>query len=251
MKTRRFLSLILSLLLLAACVPAAAEESDPLGKYAEPVTITTVKNLGAGTLDFQEGDSIDDNVWTRLYKEALNVDVQFLWTTNEQQYAQKVNIAITANEIPDLMSVSAAQLKMMYENGQIMDVTDVVDDNISDLVRENLYSDGGLAVDSATFDGRLYAIPAIASGLSSAYVLWVRTDWLENLGLALPETVDDMMAIAEAFTTQDPDGDGVDDTYGLAVYKDLFEGGFSCLEGFFNAYGAYPNIWLNNGGTLT
>ncbi len=33
----------------------------------------------------------------------------------------------------------------------------------------------------------------------TAKVLWVRTDWLDNLGLELPETVEDMRNIAEAF----------------------------------------------------
>lgn len=246
---RRILTLALSLMLVCANVPAMAEEIG-MKAFEQPVTITAVKNIGGGTLDFPEGDSIDNNVWTRLYKDALNVDVKYLWTTNEQQYAQKVNIAITANEIPDVMGVSAAQLSMMHENGQLMDMTDVLEQNMTDLLRTNLYSDGGLAVKAATFDDRIYAIPGVTSGLLSAYVLWVRTDWLEKLNLEIPKTMDDVMVLAETFTKQDPDGNGQNDTFGLAMHKDLFEGGFSCLEGFFNAYGAYPNIWLNKDGKI-
>lgn len=247
---RKMTALLLALLMLTACVTSLAEGNDPFAKYDEPVTITVAKNLGAGTLDFPEGDSIESNVWTRLYKDALNVDVKFVWTTNEQQYAQKVNISIMSNDVPDVMAVNAQQLAMMYENGQLMDMTDILENNISEQVRENLYADGGLALSAASFDGRLYAIPAVGSGLLSAYVLWVRTDWLDNLGLSIPTTMDELMTVAEAFTRNDPDGNGKDDTYGLAVYKDLFEGGFACLEGFFNCYGAYPNIWLNQDGTL-
>lgn len=221
-------------------------QSGPFVKYEEPVEITAVKNLGAG-IQYPEGDSLENNVWTRYYEEALNVKVNWEWSTNVEQYVQKVNIAITSDDIPDVMQVSASQMKMMYDNGQIMDITDVMDENLAPFTEEVLHSDGGLAMQAATFDGRLYAIPKIGSPLMTAKVLWVRTDWLENLGLELPKTVEEMRAVAEAFTTQDPDGNGIDDTYGLAVYKDLYGSGYADLTGFFNAYNAYPGIWVDNG----
>ena len=235
---RKMTALLLALLMLTACVTSLAEGNDPFAKYDEPVTITVAKNLGAGTLDFPEGDSIESNVWTRLYKDALNVDVKFVWSTNEQQYAQKVNISIMSNDVPDLMAVNAQQLAMMYENGQLMDMTDILENNISEQVRENLYADGGLALSAASFDGRLYAIPAVGSGLLSAYVLWVRTDWLDNLDLSIPTTVDELMTVAEAFTRNDPDGNGKDDTYGICIDQ------YYNLSYFFPMFNAYNGIWL-------
>ncbi len=247
---KQWLSLLLVLMLAMACMPVAMAENDPLAPYPETIVVTASKDLGANSPTFPEGDSLENNVWTRLYKDALNIDVQFVWSTNEQQYAQKANIAITANEIPDVMKVSSAQLSMMRENDQLMDMTDILEENMSDLVRKTIYADGGLSLDSATFGGRLYAIPNIGSGLLSAYVLWVRTDWLEKLNLNAPTTMDELLTVARAFVEQDPDGNGTNDTYGLAMYKDIFDGGFSCMEGFFNAFGAYPNIWIEKDGKL-
>ena len=273
MKKRKLVALIMALTLAAALVngcgdpgtgsneqPAetgaaegtetgtAQEEAaaDPFGRYEEPVEVSSVKNLGAG-IEFPEGESLEDNVWTRYLEETLNIRINWEWSTNTEQYAQKVNIAITSDDIPDVMQVSASQMKMMYDNGQIMDITDVMEDYLAPFTKEVLNSDGGVAMQAATFDGRLYAIPKIGSPLLSAKVLWVRTDWLDNLGLELPETVEDMRNIAEAFTTQDPDGNGADDTYGLALYKDLYGSGFADLTGFFNAYNAYPGIWVDTG----
>ncbi|MDR1444389.1 MAG: extracellular solute-binding protein, partial [Treponema sp.] len=174
----------------------------------------------------------------------------YTWTTNEQQYAQKVNISITSNDIPDIMGVNNVQLKMMHENGQLMDMTDILSQYLAPFTRDVIYQDNGDAVKSATFDGRLYAIPLTGFGLGNAMVLWVRTDWLTKLGLSVPTTPEEFLAVAEAFATRDPDGNGRQDTYGLAVYKDLFDGGFACLEGFFNMYGAYPHIWIPNGNNL-
>lgn len=245
------LAMLLSMTLGGASAAVADSAAvDPFGKYDPPIEITAVKSLGSGSLDFPEGDSIDDNVWTRYYEEVLGIKVKFLWTTNEQQYDQKVNIAITANDLPDIMAVRNTQLKMMYENEQLMDMTEILPTYMAPFTAEVMNADGGAGLKSATFDGKLYAIPQVGSGLGSTKVLWVRTDWLEKLGLELPETVEDMLAISDAFTTKDPDGNGANDTYGLAVYKDLFDGGYAGLEGFFNAYGAYPNVWINTGDGL-
>jgi putative aldouronate transport system substrate-binding protein len=224
--------------------------SGPFGKYDPPIEITAVKDLGASNLLFPPGDSIDNNVWTRYYEEVLGIKLKYIWTTNEQQYSQKINISITSNDIPDIMVVKNVQLKMMYENGQLMDMTDILPQYLAPFTREVVYQDNGDAVKSATFDGKLYAIPLTSFGLSSAMVLWVRTDWLDKLGLPIPKTPEEFLTIADAFVNRDPDGNGKKDTYGLAIYKDLFEGGFACLEGFFNMYGAYPHIWVPSGNRL-
>lgn len=234
----------------SASPEAAAVADGPFEKYADPVTITSVKNLGAGNLDFPEGDDINNNVWTREYKDALNIDVKLLWTTNEQQYDQKLNIAITSNDLPDVMVVKNTQLKMMYENDQLMDMTQILPKYQADFTKEVLEADGGDGLKSATFDGKLMAIPVVGTGLMSCKVLWVRTDWLDKLGLELPKTVDDMLKVSDAFTNDDPDGNGVKDTFGLAIHKDLFESGYASLEGFFNAYNAYPLIWVKKDNAL-
>lgn len=251
MNRKRTIAMLLSALMILSIMNVMAEDnSQYFGKYPETITITAVKNLGAGNLDFPEGDSIDNNIWTRKFLEDLNIQVKFLWTTNEQQYAQKVNVAIASNDLPDLMMVNSAQLQLMHENGQLMDITQVVEDNIAPYTREILYADGGLAINSATFGGKLFAIPNVYPGLLSAPVLWVRTDWLKNVGMEIPKTMDEMRSVAEAFTNQDPDNDGAKDTFGLTLYKDLFDGGFGNIEGLFNGFGAYPNIWIEKDDSL-
>lgn len=251
MKRNRVLAIILAAMMLLGIAGAMAEDNAKyFEKYPETITVTSVKNLGGGTLEFPEGDSIDDNVWTRKFLEDLNIQVKYLWTTNEQQFGQKVNVAIASNDLPDVLLVTGAQLQLMHENGQLMDVTQIVEDNIAPFTREILYSDGGLAIKSATFGGKLYAIPSVGSGLLSAPVLWVRTDWLKNVGMEAPKTMDELRAVADAFTNKDPDGNGQKDTFGLVLYKDIFGGGFGNIEGLFNGFGAFPNVWIEKDGKL-
>jgi putative aldouronate transport system substrate-binding protein len=46
----------------------------------------------------------------------------------------------------------------------------------------------------------------------------IRKDWLDKLGLKTPTTVDELFAVAKAFTEQDPDGNGQNDTYGFGAF---------------------------------
>jgi putative aldouronate transport system substrate-binding protein len=76
----------------------------------------------------------------------------------------------------------------------------------------------------------------------------VRQDWLDNLGLAAPTTLEDVVAIAEAFRDDDPDGNGKDDTYGLLGTSDIVNIGNN-LYGFdpvFAYYGSYPELWIRD-----
>lgn len=45
----------------------------------------------------------------------------------------------------------------------------------------------------------------------------VRSSWLENVGEAFPVTWEDAKRVAEKFQTDDPDGNGKDDTFGFAL----------------------------------
>ncbi|MDR2900221.1 MAG: extracellular solute-binding protein [Treponema sp.] len=246
--------ILLSIFVLASCGGKAKNNSagsavnmdtntDPFGKYAEPVTISMVKNLGVAPLEFAEGDSLEDNVWTRYYKDNLNIEIDWLWSTMELQYDQKVNIAITSGDIPDLMLLrDANQLKMMYENDQLYPVAEILETYGSPFVKEVLQSDGGLGLESSTFDGTLYAIPHIQSGMMDSPVLWIRSDWLEKYGLDIPTTKEEFLHVAEVFSQNG--------AYGLGISKDLFETNYAALEGFLNMHGAFNNTWFEKNGTL-
>lgn len=248
------ISLLLAVLILPGCKSKkdtagaassgnTAANTDPFGKYEKTVIISSVKNLGVAPLEFREGDSLENNVWTRYYKDNLNIEIDWLWSTLESQYDQKVNIAITSGDIPDLMMLrDANQLKMMYENDQLYPIAEVLETYGSPFVKEVLRSDGGLGLESATFDGTLYAIPHIESGLMASPVLWVRTDWLEKYGLEIPTTKEEFLKVAETFSQGG--------AYGLGICKDLFETNYAALEGFLNMHGAFNNTWFARNGGL-
>ncbi|WP_313559905.1 extracellular solute-binding protein [Ruminiclostridium cellobioparum] len=196
-------------------------------------------------LKFPEGDSLENNIWTRQYESDLGIKLKYKWMTPVAQYEQKLNISIASGDIPDIFQVNSVQLKQLVEDDQLADLTGIYEKNASEYTKNVLNQDGN-ALLSATFDGKLLAIPKMGSGLGQTNVLWVRTDWLKKLNLQEPKTMDDVIKIAQAFTENDPDGNNKKDTYGFGINKDLW-GMFASLEGFFNGYGAYPNTWIEDG----
>lgn len=225
------------------------EEGDPyLGKYDPPVEITTVRIVN-DTVKYAEGENIDNNVWTKTLMDKLGLKIKNLWVVSGDQPGgqgeQKMNVSIASGDLPEIIPVNAKQLKQLYESDQLMDLTKVYDKYASPFLKEILNQDGPKALASATFDGKLMAIPNTGSSIDGAAMVWIRSDWLKKLNLQPPKTMNDVMAISEAFTTKDPNSNGKNNTIGLAINKDLY-GGYADLTGFFNGYHAYPKTWIKD-----
>jgi putative aldouronate transport system substrate-binding protein len=225
--------------------------ADPMGKYDPPIEVTTVRNLSEvvenNVLGVLEGETFEDNRWTRVYEELLGIKIKNEWVVkgnpDSDQYVQKMNVTLASGELPDFMSVNAIQLKQLAESDLIEDMTALYEQYASPLTKDILSQEGSGPFDAATFDGKLMAIPQVEPSIERSMFLWIRTDWLEKLSLQPPKTMADVLAISKAFSENDPDGNGKKDTFGLGMTKGLW-GGSNGLEGFMAGYQAYPNIWV-------
>lgn len=248
----RKLSILLALMLAVSLtiLPAMAEEADPFGKYDPAITVHFVRDtddtLDANYFSQFPDKTMTDNLWTDLYRDELGIIVEYDWIVKGgDEYDQKLNIALATGDIPEFVSVTPLQVKQLAEAGLIMPLDDVYEKYASDLTKSVLMETGTAPFDAATIDGKLYALPEVDSTLMLADVIWIRADWLEQLGLAEPKTMDELVAVMEAFCAADFDGNGVNDTIGMGIAKDLWAGLFG-LRGFFNAYESYPTIWVED-----
>lgn len=233
-----------------------AAANDPYGKYPELVTYTCGYNLtaqGADTLAGTpyENDTPSDNAYTRYLKEVLNVQNENLFEAQTgDDYNQKVSMAIAAQEIPDIMFVNDySTMVELVESDMVEDLTEVYNNLACDTVKAAYESYGeNNPLNYVTFDGKIMAIPKTQLSDGQDF-LWLRKDWLENLGLEEPSTLDEVADILRAFINDDPDGNGQNDTVGLAalstVYGDYPNNTFA-IDNIFTALGAYPNIWITD-----
>jgi putative aldouronate transport system substrate-binding protein len=227
--------------------PAAESSNGPMTKYEPGITIKVIRVVD-DTTKYLPGEDLENNSWSRLYADELGITLSYDWiASTASQYDEKLNVNIASGNVPDMLPVNRSQLARLAKTDLInKDLGWVYDDYAADLTKQIMTQEGTTALDSARFDGKLIAIPNTGSSMDSAPMLWLRQDWLDKLGLTAPKTADELLALIDAFTAQDPAGSGMKDYIGLGMMKDLY-GGYAGIDGFCNMYGAYPNIWLDNG----
>jgi putative aldouronate transport system substrate-binding protein len=224
--------------------PSENEEAiDPLGKYDPPIEISTVVGTNP-SLIFNPGEDIDNNSVYKSYEEDLGIKLKNKWAVDSSQYESKMKITIASNDLPDFMMVTRADLDQLIESEMILDLSELYEKYATPETKKFLTADGGAQLDSGKSNGKLMAIPKTDAPYVNAQMLFVRKDWLKNLDLPEPKTMDDVFRIAEAFTTMDPDGNNKNDTIGISVQKNFNTGGDQSLLGIFNGYHAYPGTWI-------
>ncbi len=227
--------------------PAVKEEAaSPFGKFGETVTIRYGK---ASSVDVRlpSGESQENNEYSRFIENELNVKFEHIWQTADgDPYKQKIDLVIASGDIPDVMVVNEAQLKLLVDSDLIADLTDVYDKNISPELRDVFESTKNLSLASATFDGKLMAVPNSAPGADAKNVLFIRKDWLDELNLPEPKTLSDIEEVAKAFMDRDPGGNGKNNTIGLMGQQDIVNVGNSIFgfDTIFSYFDAYPEMWI-------
>ncbi|WP_017686988.1 extracellular solute-binding protein [Paenibacillus sp. PAMC 26794] len=230
---------------------ATAEELTPYGKYAETVTYTVGKST-PGIPKLPGGQSYEDNAFTQYLKETLNIQNENKFEAQSgDNYDQKVAMAVASGDLPDIMAVDEQTLRQLVDNDMIADLTEVYESSTSDIVKEKYASYGGRALEAATFDGKLMAMPS-TSNANIPTMLWVRKDWLDKLGLSEPKTVGDMEKILTEFVQKDPGGNGQGKTVGLVLAKSIggLYGSLFQADNIFATYQSYPRQWLDKDGKV-
>jgi putative aldouronate transport system substrate-binding protein len=221
------------------------EQLDITAKYDPPVEVTAWRYTES-TYKYENGDAIGDNIYTRAYKDDLGIDLKYKWTVPIEQFEQKMNVSIASGDLPDVMWLTNKQLTDLADNDLLYDLTDLYEQYASPLAKEILQQDQK-SFDTAKINGRLMAIPKTASAVDGLPILHVRTDWLEKLNLSEPKTMQDLVDIARAFVTQDPDGNNKADTIGLGLTKTFLKDNHFGTAGFFAGFHAYPQKWMKDG----
>ena len=145
-------------------------------------------------------------------EELTGKTVNITWAPNAS-YEDKTNITLASSEIPQVMVVQSKSPGFVKnaEAGAFWDLTDKLKDY------PNLNTTLPDVQQNASVNGKVYGVFRGRAPMRTAVMF--RQDWLDKLGLKAPQTVEDLYTVAKAFTQQDPDGNGVNDTYGITIPK--------------------------------
>jgi multiple sugar transport system substrate-binding protein len=193
----RGLSLASAATVLAAVVAGCGTESSPSaaqqGDPNAPLEVWTRSQESAA------------KVYTRIFDEftkktGVKVEYKAVFNDFDKQIQQRAS----AKDLPDLVITDTGSLGVFTQQGLVGEID------------RDSFAGAGDVSDRAwgnakTSDGKYHAVP----WSTQANVTLIRKDWREKLGKPVPKTHEELLDLARAFTTQDPDGNGQADTYGI------------------------------------
>ena len=194
---KKILAMLLSMMLILSMTSVVVAEEEPVKLDFFVVNPWVTSELPDPAID----------IYKAFFAEKFGVDVTLY---NPAEGKTELLTRMTAGNAPDLIAFSNFQAMWeFYEQGVLIEDWNAYADQIADY----LTAMGEAQVDYYTRDGKL---TALAPTPGEQFFGWmIRKDWLNNLGLSMPTNLDELYDVLYAFTYNDPDGNGVDDTYGI------------------------------------
>ena len=211
---KNVLSLIALVVLFSlAIVPVVAQGTTDAAKASAPMTI----EMWYGAAITEAGPPPSDWIGFSLIRDKLNIDLKLTaLPSNESDQDVKIQAAAAANNLPDLFMVRRDVLVRLVGQGLVAPVDDLYAK--MPVRTENHYDAVSKAM--ARFNGKIYGLSDPGS-IARNEGLLIRKDWLDNLGLAVPTNLDELMMVLKAFTFNDPDGNGKNDTWGYGAFQEI------------------------------
>lgn len=224
----------------------------PYGAYPELVTYTLGQMSGTNNSNLPDGNTYEDNAYTRYLKKILNIQNENIYMESEDRYDEFINILIKDQTLPDVLVISdRGMLKELVENDLVEDLTEVYQNCTSKRIKEMFESYGSGLLESVKFDGKLMAIPETVTD-HGPRLMWLRKDWIDELGLEEPKTLEDAFDIVEAFVQNRMGTAEGEEPVGLVCDTDLVGSTSSSysVDPVFDKFGLSPHKWINQNGEI-
>lgn len=207
----------------------AKEEETKEEETKEPTTLE-IFGPGRGFWDPEKNSAL---------KVIMDKTNTILEVTIPEDRKQALTMRMASGDVPDIFTTGRFEYLDYIPTGYILDIKDLLDEYGQDILSECNPD----AWPYVTISGKIYGVPLWNN--SFKHLLVMRADWAKNLGIELSNPVsygeygesmtqDEFSALLLAFTYDDPDGNGEDDTYGYAAAEDYnLRTSFTSLFGMF------------------
>lgn len=221
---------IVALVLVIGTTGAFATGGDDTANDEPLIWVTSVQ----GGREPEENPMFEDEV-----ERLTGIRVQLIKPPGSE-YTTKLTTMLASGEPVDIAYAGGGTFVSFVEQGLLEPLTAWIEES-------PVLSDPNIIAPSEwervrQDDGNIYGV---FNKFEQGTLAIVRGDWLDKLGLDEPETFDDYYDVLYAFTYDDPDGNGVDDTYGMAIGYTLYD-----TVGLFGAYGLMRGWVYDESGQL-
>lgn len=251
-------------ILTLACAGCGKDGGKEPGQSTTAAGTTAVGTTDAGTTAGGEtGEPLEFTYFAKIWKpyketspiydelmKRTNTKITFDWT-QEDSYQTQLAAKIASKDLPDVIKGSgSSSVSDLAKQGVIVPITDYIQEYMPNYCKL-LQEEDWLKVTEAT-DGEIYGF-GLVMDVPGAYSTMIRQDWLDNLGLEMPETWDEWVKVWYEFKEKDANGNGdPNDEIPFAVNYDLFKfvlsvfgiasnGSFSVVDGVYTYDPEHPD----------
>jgi len=188
-----------------------------------------------------------DNQWLKAVQELtdVNLTIDFIPTLI---YTDEVNSLLFHNKLPMVVVANENVLESVLfisnvENNDFWVLDDYIEEfpNLFQFIGEEKW-------ENCKISGHIYGIPRLR--ILPRNAACYRLDWAEKLGIDPPQTLDELYDMLYAFTYDDPDGNGIADTFGLITsWSSWNHRSWNGIQTLTTALGG-PNGWCYENGTM-
>lgn len=205
-----WLVLLVTALIITACgntnnQPSGSNTEDNQGgeQVPEVVKIRVFKShMGAGTIP----DS--NNPHVQYVAQETGVEYELITTPPGSEPNEYINLMLASDDIPDILRPIGGVEQTLIQQNAALALDDLLPEYAPN-VWNSIPQEAWDVVRSASDDGKIYYVPKVY--LIPERAPLIRQDWLEAVGMDMPQTVEDYKDVLRAFRDQDPNGNGKQD----------------------------------------
>ena len=215
MKTKRIISMLLVFVLALGLLTGCGGKKTNVEALPEGTVTLTVGIPQSATIS-----DYDNNAFTTYLEEQANVDVEFTYFSSSQsEYTQQLALMCSAGDtLPDVIvgfNFGHYTVNQYGEDGYFIDLTDYIEEyapNYKKMLKElddetvEYITEKGKNTNNDAYYGMPRVNCEVIDDLQS--LIYINNNWLTQLGLPIPKTLDELKTTLKAFKTQDPNGNG-------------------------------------------
>lgn len=182
---------------------AQSDASSDAGDGVETFTIATVRWTDAWPNDF-----MNEGIMKEL-EEKHNIKINWQVYYNSDWTEQK-SLLLASGDLPDAFfgSICLSETDIAQNKDYFVELTDGIEKNMPNLTAI-FNQEPELKAAAMNRDGEIYSLvkklplrPKVANSM------YINKEWLDNLGLDMPTTYEELTDVLKVFKEQDADGDG-------------------------------------------
>ncbi|MDR2657639.1 MAG: extracellular solute-binding protein [Oscillospiraceae bacterium] len=203
MKRNQLLALMVTLLMALSLTPAMAEEG---GVEGLPKELTIWSELGGWLV--KAGNDIHASIAYEELERVTGTKINWIHPPAGTGAAEQFNLMIVSGDLPDIINYGwmtiTGGIQKYVDDGVIVDMTPYYDNGDMPYIKQLFVDLPKIEKQVRQDNGSIYYMTSVRK--DDELRIWngpqIRVDWLEKVGMPIPDTTDDLYNVLKAFKEQ-------------------------------------------------